>query len=203
MGGLLGQILGGMVAGNLGRRSPRGGGSMVLNGLLVALATKAVQHHMSQRREGRSFDPRQPGATGGFPPAGGGLGGALGGAMGGAASGGGGLGGGLGGGGLGGMLGGLGGAGALGALLNQLRQRGYGQQVDSWVRPGPNQPLAPNQLADALGDDTVEALTHETGMPRQALLSELSQALPEAVDEMTPEGREPSDADLQRVAGQA
>lgn len=177
--GLLGQIIGGVVAGRLGGRGgSRGrGGSMVMNGVLVALAAKAVQHYMSQRREERSFDPGRS-VDGALPGAKSGPGGLTGG--------------------LGGLLSGLGGAGALGALLNQLRSTGLGDQVDSWVRPGPNHLIAPEQLGESLGDETVEALTQETGMPREALLAELSQTLPAAVDELTPDGREPSDDDLER-----
>lgn len=183
MAGLMEQILGGVLGGGIGRKGGGGRGrSAVTNGLLVTLAAQAAQHYMRQRGQGRSFSPGQgPGMmseeAGGLP---GGLGAGLPG-------------------GLGGMLGGLGGAGALGALLGQLRERGLGSEVDSWVRPGPNQPLQPQRLAEALGDDTVASLEAETGTPRQALLAELAQTLPGAVDELTPEGREPSDDDLHRI----
>ena len=182
MAGLLEQILGGVTGGGLGRGvGGRGGGghSAAMNGVLVAMAAKAAQNYMRQRGGERSFDPGQRGAATG----GGGLGDAGPGLPGG----------------LGGLLGGLGGAGALGALLGQLRERGLGQEVDSWIRPGPNQAVPPQRLAEALGDDTVDSLASETGVPRQTLLSELSQTLPEAVDELTPEGHEPSDDDLDRL----
>jgi uncharacterized protein YidB (DUF937 family) len=175
MNGLLGQILTGMIAGNLGRRGMRrgGGGNTIVNGLLIALAVKAAHSYFSQRGQGRSFNPTGAAPQGGLP------------------------------GGLGGILGSLGGAGALGGLLSQLRQRGLGEQVDSWVRPGPNRLVAPHELEQALGEEEVETLVEETGMPKQALLAELSQALPEAVDELTPDGTEPDDATLTRVAGTA
>ncbi|WP_207801858.1 YidB family protein [Phenylobacterium hankyongense] len=172
---------------------------MIVAGLLLALAVKAARHYAPQpgqgAGEGRSFDPQrqpaQPAQTGGGL---GGMGGAgLGGALGGL----------LGGGGLGNILGGLGGAGALGALISQFQQKGYGQQVNSWVGSGQNQPIAPNQLEDALGDDTVRQLEQQTGMPRQALLSDLSRTLPEAVHELTPASRVPTDDELQQIAGQA
>ncbi|WP_410503541.1 YidB family protein, partial [Klebsiella quasipneumoniae] len=46
---------------------------------------------------------------------------------------------------------------------------------------GTNHAIGPDQLARALGDDTVSALERESGMDRSALLSELSQALPEVI----------------------
>jgi uncharacterized protein YidB (DUF937 family) len=108
-----------------------------------------------------------------------------------------------GGGGLGGLLGGLGGAGALGALVSQFQQRGLGQQVNSWVGQGQNQPVAPDQVAHALGDDNLRALQEQTGMPRDQLLSELAHALPDAVHELTPQGRLPDEGELDHIVQQA
>jgi len=103
-------------------------------------------------------------------------------------------------GGLGGLLGGLGGAGALGALVSQFQQRGLAAQVNSWIGRGPNEPVAPDQVAHALGEENVQALQQQTGAPREALLSELAQHLPDAVHELTPEGRLPDDAELHQIA---
>jgi uncharacterized protein YidB (DUF937 family) len=89
----------------------------------------------------------------------------------------------------GGVLGG----GGLGGLVEQFRRNGHGNIIDSWLKPGPNQRIAPNQLADALGDDTVQSLAQQTGLPRDELLEELSETLPDAVDQMTPDGRLPDD----------
>ena len=188
--GLLDQILGaGAPAGSARAQRNVSLNSKLAAGVLVALAVKAMHDH-KRSAEGRSFEPGA-GATG---HAGAGQGGGLGGVLGGLA---GMLGGG---GGLGGMLGGLGGAGALGGLIGALQQKGLGQQVNSWVSPGPNQPVAPNQLADALGEDTVQDLQQQTGMPREQLLQQLAHELPEAVHQATPEGRPPTDDDLHRLA---
>jgi uncharacterized protein YidB (DUF937 family) len=119
-----------------------------------------------------------------------------------------GMGGGLGG--LGGLLGGLGGAlggagaggllsGGLNDLLEQFRQNGHGEVADSWVRQGPNQPVAPQQLEQAIGPDVLETLAQQTGMSREEILSRLSQNLPDAVDKYTPEGRLPTDQDFTRL----
>lgn len=111
----------------------------------------------------------------------------------------GGLGGGLGGGmgGLGGLLGGALGGGALGGglggLLERFQNSGRGDIADSWVGHGENRPISPHELGDTLGDDTVETLSRETGMPRGDLLSELSEVLPGVVDKLTPHGRRPHD----------
>jgi uncharacterized protein YidB (DUF937 family) len=111
----------------------------------------------------------------------------------------GGLGGAGGAGGLGGLLSGLGGAGAggllnggLSDLLQQFRQNGHGDVAESWVQPGPNQPVAPHQLEKAIGPDVLDTLAQQTGLSRDDILSRLSRELPDAVDKYTPDGRLPA-----------
>jgi len=130
------------------------------------------------------------GALSGRGGAGGGLGGLLGGA------GGGGLGGMLGGGGLGDGTGGQ--AGGLGGLLERFQRSGHGDIANSWISAGPNRPVQPSQLESALGRDTVDSLSRETGLGRDDLLSELSRALPGVVDKLTPNGRLPNGSELSR-----
>jgi uncharacterized protein YidB (DUF937 family) len=192
--GLLDQVLG-SVTGGANARKPSIGNT-VAAGVVLALLVKGVrsyQAHQATAAAQPGASPqvgRQDGGGLGGGGLGGGLGGALGGLLGGA------------GGGLGGLLGSLGGAGALGALVKQLQNKGYGQQVNSWVGTGDNQPIAPHELEDALGHDTVQELQQQTGMPKDALLTDLSRTLPQAVHELTPQGREPDDDELHRIAGQ-
>ena len=116
----------------------------------------------------------------------------------------GGVGGGLGGGSLGGLLGGVlaGGAagsvlsGGLGDLLKQFQQNGQGETANSWVSQGPNKPISPGDLANALGADKINDLMSQSGLSRQELLNGLSQQLPEVVNHLTPDGRLPSEGEL-------
>jgi uncharacterized protein YidB (DUF937 family) len=87
-------------------------------------------------------------------------------------------------------------SGGLGDLLRQFQQSGHGDTANSWVGPGQNKPIAPNDLAKALGADQINALMSQTGMSREELLSGLSQQLPEAVDHLTPEGRLPTENEV-------
>jgi uncharacterized protein YidB (DUF937 family) len=87
----------------------------------------------------------------------------------------------------------------LGGLVERFRQGGLDDIIKSWIGTGANKPVTPNQLQHALGQDTVEGLARETGMPRDDLLSQLSRLLPEVIDKLTPEGRLPKDEDL--IAG--
>ena len=104
------------------------------------------------------------------------------------------------GGGVGGGAGGLGGilGGGLGSLIERFNQSGQGDVIGSWIGTGQNRPIAPRELESALGDDTIETLARETGMPREELLSELSDTLPDVVDRLTPEGRLPDEDEMGR-----
>jgi uncharacterized protein YidB (DUF937 family) len=106
-------------------------------------------------------------------------------------------------GGLGGLLGGAAAgtvlSGGLGNLIRDLQGSGHGEAAESWVRPGPNRQIAPNDLADALGGDTLEALSRQTGMRRDDLLEGLSQHLPDFVDQLTPEGHLPTEEEASRM----
>jgi uncharacterized protein YidB (DUF937 family) len=82
-------------------------------------------------------------------------------------------------------------SGGLGELLDRFKQSGQAETADSWVRHGPNRPVAPAELERAIGPDTLETLTQQTGLSRQELLARLSRELPEAVDRYTPDGRLP------------
>jgi uncharacterized protein YidB (DUF937 family) len=82
--------------------------------------------------------------------------------------------------------------GGLDGLLGQLRTGGLGDQVDSWVGTGPNQPVAPDQLASALGPERVTQLSSQTGIDVGSLLPMLAAALPAIINALTPNGQVPS-----------
>jgi len=93
--------------------------------------------------------------------------------------------------------------GGLGGLLKQFQEAGLGEAVDSWINAGPNKTVAPGQIADALGPDVIDALSQRTGLPRDQVATILSQLLPKAVDQLTPEGRLPTHQEAARLVGSA
>jgi uncharacterized protein YidB (DUF937 family) len=200
--GLL-DILNGMQNGPRGPSDPNdksGGMSPMTMAILALLAYKGYKHFTGDQPGRPQAQPQQapvPNPTQAGAPDSGGLGGMLGSIFGGSS---GNAGGGLGGllnGPLGGLLaGGAAGSvlsGGLGDLLKQFQQNGHGEVANSWVGPGPNKQIAPNDLATALGADQIDQLTAHTGMSRDALLQDLSQELPDAVNEFTPHGRVPTE----------
>jgi uncharacterized protein YidB (DUF937 family) len=198
--GLL-DILTGMQNGPHGNQSQAGqksgGMSPIMMALLGLLAYKAFKGN------------NQPASS--MPTGGGGLGDILGGLLGGSQPSGvpGGMPSGMpssgaGSGGLGDILaGGLGGSvlsGGLGNLIKQMQQNGYGRQAQSWVGHGENEAIPPDELGKALGADDIDMLSQQTGMNRNELLSGLSQHLPNFVDQLTPEGRLPTEQEASETA---
>lgn len=186
--GLL-DVLNGMQNGPRGSSTPSsqassGGMSPMTMAILGLLAWKAYKH-MTATQSGTAPQPSPAPAP---PPVntadGGGLGG-LGGLLKG------GLGGLLAGGAAGGVL-----SGGISDLLNQLQQSGHGETANSWVGKGENKPIAPGDLANALGADQIESLSAQSGLSRDELLSGLSQYLPQVVDHLTPDGRLPNENEI-------
>jgi uncharacterized protein YidB (DUF937 family) len=109
-------------------------------------------------------------------------------------------------GGLASVLGGLLGAGAsgsiltngLGELMKRLQSTGQGDVGKSWLATGANQPIAPDALARAAGTDALDALAEHHGLTREQVAEELAHNLPSTVDQLTPDGRIPSDQEAAR-----
>lgn len=83
--------------------------------------------------------------------------------------------------------------GGLKDLLDRFRQSGQEEKAQSWVATGSNKPIAPQELEQTLGEERIQWLMEQTGLPRDELLSGLSSELPNTIDELTPDGRVPTD----------
>lgn len=105
-----------------------------------------------------------------------------------------GLGGAVGAGGLGGML-----SGGLGDLLKQFQGAGKGDVAKSWVSTGQNEEIEPEDLDEVLTPEQIKFLMARTGLSREQLMAGLAKELPGAVDELTPEGRVPTQEEMKRV----
>lgn len=84
--------------------------------------------------------------------------------------------------------------GGLGGLVDMLARNGLGQQAASWVGAGANEPVSADQLGQALGSGPLAALAGQFGIDPQTLSSSLARYLPEVVNQLTPEGRLPDNA---------
>ena len=162
----------------LGGNRGRGGMSPIMLGLMGLLAYRTLKGKgkladmLGTNQAGAGVDGAPTGGDAAGAPTGGGLGAALGG-------------------------------GSLGAglkdLLDRFRQNGQEDKVQSWVSTDANKAIAPNELEQALGEERIQWLMEQTGMPREQLLDGLSGELPQAIDKLTPDGRIPTDEELSRV----
>ena len=89
--------------------------------------------------------------------------------------------------------------GGLTDLLNRFRQNNPKSAAHSWVSTGPNEPMPVDELEHALGAERVQWLMAQTGMAKDELLDGLATSLPEAIDKLTPEGRVPTEQELDRL----
>ncbi len=88
--------------------------------------------------------------------------------------------------------------GGLTDLIGKLSAGGVAPQVNSWVGHGPNEPVPPGQLGSALGQNVLAELSQRTGMSQQELLNQLATVLPQIINHLTPNGRMPTLADLEK-----
>jgi uncharacterized protein YidB (DUF937 family) len=97
-----------------------------------------------------------------------------------------------------GLITGRQGSGGLNNLFDQFKQKGLGGMMRSWIDTGPNEPIAPNQLEEALGRDKIQEIATKLGVREDEVKSKLSELLPKMVDEMTPNGRIEEQEDVRR-----
>ncbi|MFN8126182.1 MAG: YidB family protein [Candidatus Nanopelagicales bacterium] len=89
--------------------------------------------------------------------------------------------------------------GGLQQVLAQLQNSPIGEQVTSWISPGANESVSADQVAQAVGPETVEKLAEESGMTPDQVSGSLTQLLPNLVDKFTPGGSVPGADQIQEV----
>ena len=78
--------------------------------------------------------------------------------------------------------------GDLQGLVNKLQQGGLGDQVQSWLGSGANLPVTADQLRAVLGNEQVQQIARELGLPIDGALKLLAEHLPSVVDQASPNG---------------
>jgi uncharacterized protein YidB (DUF937 family) len=78
--------------------------------------------------------------------------------------------------------------GGVQGIVAQTEQQGLGGTVKSWVGMDANLPISPAQVHQAFGADAIAALAAKLGVHPQDLAQKLAQALPQAINQLTPTG---------------
>ena len=76
-------------------------------------------------------------------------------------------------------------------VVRQFEEKGMREQVDSWVRTGPNKPVDRRQIEDVFGQRELDSLARNKGVDRDQLAEVLAKYIPRIIDELTPQGQLP------------
>ena len=85
--------------------------------------------------------------------------------------------------------------GGVGAVLERFKQKGYGREADSWVSTGPNADLNAEALDEVVGGEEISRLSRQLGVSEHEVAAGFADILPEMVDQLSPEGQLPAEAD--------
>lgn len=82
--------------------------------------------------------------------------------------------------------------GGLGSVLGQLQQSGQRDAINSWIGGGQNRQISAGELQVAFSPEVIRDLSARTGLSPDEVLAQISEGLPDLVDQLTPEGHLPS-----------
>jgi uncharacterized protein YidB (DUF937 family) len=85
------------------------------------------------------------------------------------------------------------GANRMQDIMSKLSKKGMNQQVQSWIATGPNQPISGGDVQSAVDPAMLNQVAKQHGMSPQEVCDLVAKALPEMVNEATPDGKMPSE----------
>jgi uncharacterized protein YidB (DUF937 family) len=82
-------------------------------------------------------------------------------------------------------------SGGLHGLIWKLSRSGLGQQAQSWVGTGENQPVTGSQVREAIDARQLKAIADQSGLTPEETSDQLARVLPVVVNQATPQGQLP------------
>lgn len=82
-------------------------------------------------------------------------------------------------------------SGGLQGLIWKLSRSGLGQQAQSWVSTGENQPVTGSQVRSAIDTRQLKAMADRAGLTPEETSDQLAKVLPVVVNQATPQGQLP------------
>ena len=95
----------------------------------------------------------------------------------------------------------VGGTGGLAGLVQAFQGKGMGDMMSSWISTGPNPPATADQIAQALGPQTVSQFAAKAGVAPGEAGGLLASLLPAMIDRLTPQGKVPESNELESTLG--
>jgi uncharacterized protein YidB (DUF937 family) len=83
-------------------------------------------------------------------------------------------------------------SGGLQGITSKLTNHGGGQQVQSWVGSGQNQPMSAQQVQQVMDPNQIHDMAQKAGISDQEASEQVAKAMPEMVNQATPQGQIPS-----------
>jgi uncharacterized protein YidB (DUF937 family) len=80
----------------------------------------------------------------------------------------------------------------LQGIVSQLTSSGFGQEVQSWLGSGKNQPISGGDVQQAVDPQRLQEVAQQSGMSPDEVSDQVAQALPHLVDQATPNGQIPA-----------
>jgi uncharacterized protein YidB (DUF937 family) len=93
--------------------------------------------------------------------------------------------------------------GGVGAVLDRFRSKGLGHKAQSWVSTGANEGFGEGEIDDVIGRDELSRLAQRLGVSEQEVSQGFAEIVPEMVDQLSPEGQLPPEADDALEAGRS
>jgi uncharacterized protein YidB (DUF937 family) len=85
--------------------------------------------------------------------------------------------------------------GGMGAVLKRFQQKGYDRQAQTWVATGANDPIDEQAVEQVVGHDELAQIAQRLGVPEQQVAQAFAEIMPEMVNQLTPDGQLPPQAD--------
>lgn len=99
------------------------------------------------------------------------------------------------------LFGGDGNGAGLQGMASKLTSSGMGQQLQSWIGQGQNQPVTGDQIRQAADPAALNQLAEQAHITPEEASQQVAQVLPHMVDKVTPEGQMPSADQLNQGLG--
>jgi uncharacterized protein YidB (DUF937 family) len=99
------------------------------------------------------------------------------------------------------LFGGDGSGAGLHNMASKLTSNGMGQQLQSWIGKGQNQPVTGEQIRQVVDPAKLNQLAEQAHISPEEASDQVAQVLPQMVDKATPEGQMPSADQMQQGLG--
>lgn len=91
-------------------------------------------------------------------------------------------------------------ADGMAKVVGEFESSGLGDQVQSWIGSGQNQPVSAQEVEQAMGPQ-VDQVAAQAGVSHQEAADGIAEVLPQAVDKLTPNGKMPDLGSLGDMLG--